>query len=611
MVVERPDGASVHVLGRSPDGTFSAVVPNARVGDRYRYRLDSDRLLPDPASRFQPDGVHGPSQIVDPQSFHWTDEGWRGLDLGDAVFYELHVGAFSPEGTFAGVTARLPYIAALGVSAIELMPVADFPGSRNWGYDGVALYAPARCYGSPDDLRQLVDAAHALGLGVFLDVVYNHLGPDGAYLSAFSPYYFTERHHTPWGAGLNLDGEHSGMVREFFFENALHWVHEYHLDGLRLDATHALADGSPRHFLAELTARVQQSVTARRVLMVAEDHRNLNWMMKPEAEGGWGVDAVWADAFHHQCRRLLAGDSEGYYRDYSGSAGDLAATIRRGWFYTGQFSTHLGERRGTDPTGLPACRFVICLQNHDQIGNRAHGERLHRQIEPCAYRAAVVVLLLAPETPLLFMGQEWAASTPFLYFTDHHTELGRLVTEGRRHEFRQFAAFADPATREQIPDPQAPTSFFSSRLLWNEQLREPHASVLRLHQALLAVRRRQLARHGAAAFHVAAIGDDTIVMRRDGPDDAFLIVARLRGAGVVNLMPSRVTSLEDDSNATSGLWRPILHTEDTEFCPDPVPPILDFAAGAATICFQRPSAIVLKRVRKTSAAGAVDDPDAP
>ena len=381
VIVERSDGPSIYALDRSPDGTFSAVMRDVRAGDRYRYRLDNDRLLPDPASRFQPEGVHGPSQVVDPRLFRWNDGRWAGLDLDGLVFYELHVGTFSPEGTFAGVTARLPALAALGITAVELMPVADFPGSRNWGYDGVALFAPARCYGTPDDLRRLVDTAHGLGLAVFLDVVYNHLGPDGAYLSAFSPYYFTEQHHTPWGARLNFDGDRSRMVREFFIENARHWVHEYHIDGLRLDATHAITDDSPRHFLAELASRVRESATGRRVLVVAEDHRNLNWMLKPERDGGWGVDAAWADDFHHQCRRLLAGDSEGYYRDCSGRTDDVATTIRQGWFYTGQLSTNLGEPRGTDPTGIPANRFVICLQNHDQIGNRALGERLHGQID--------------------------------------------------------------------------------------------------------------------------------------------------------------------------------------------------------------------------------------
>ena len=553
--------------------------------------------FPIPHRGFSPKACTGRHKSSTRESFGWTDERWTGLDLNDIVFYELHVGTFSPEGTFAGVTARLPQLAALGITAIELMPVADFPGSRNWGYDGVALFAPARCYGTPDDLRPLVDTAHALGLGVFLDVVYNHLGPDGAYLSAFSPYYFTERHHTPWGAGLNFDGDQSAMVREFFIENACHWVHEYHIDGLRLDATHAIADDGPRHFLAELTARVRESAAGRRVLVVAEDHRNLNRMLKPERDGGWGLDAVWADGFHHQSRRLLAGDSEGYYRDFSGRTDDLATTIRRGWFYTGQFSTHLGEPRGTDPTGIAATRFVICLQNHDQIGNRALGERLHHQIEQAAYRAASVMLLMAPETPMLFMGQEWAASTPFLYFTDHHAALGRLVTEGRRNEFRDFAAFADLTAREQIPDPQALETFLSSRLDWDERLREPHASTLRLYQALLALRRREPACRHVTAFHVAALDDATIAIRRDGSHDTLLVVVRLRGAGLVDVTPA-LGAPKNDTPRPLGRWQPILTSEDPAFSPDPSPPEFEDAVNMRIVRFVRPSAVILRRIHE-------------
>ena len=331
VVLARPDEEHSYSLDRDRDGAFSGVVSAAAPGDRYRYRLDGGPPLPDPASRWQPDGVHGPSQVVDPNAFAWTDVGWTGRELADIVFYELHVGTFSPEGTFAGVAARLGAIAELGVSAIELMPVADFPGSRNWGYDGVALFAPARCYGTPDDLRHLVDAAHRLGLAVFLDVVYNHFGPDGAYAMAFSPHYVTDRHHTPWGAAINFDGDHSDMVRAFFIENACHWVHEYHIDGLRLDATHAIADDSPRHFLAELTARVHDSVRGRRVLLVAEDARNLNWIARPEADGGWGFDAVWADDFHHHAPaspgRRQRGLLSRLQRQRRGSGGDAAARL--------------------------------------------------------------------------------------------------------------------------------------------------------------------------------------------------------------------------------------------------------------------------------------------
>ena len=403
------------------------------------------------------------------------------------VFYELHVGTFTPEGTFRGVLERLPYLKNLGITAIELMPVADFPGNRNWGYDGVALFAPARCYGEPGDLRALVDAAHQHGLAVYLDVVYNHLGPDGAYANVFSPHYFTDRHQSPWGSGVNLDGPHSAEVRRFFIENALHWVHEYHIDGLRLDATHAMQDDSPVHFLAELTTTVREQ-SGRPVLFVAEDHRNLARMLRPVAAGGWGIDAVWADDFHHQARVHVAHDHEGYYADFTGRAEDLATTLRQGWFFSGQHSTFLGGPRGSDPSGLSPKQFVVCIQNHDQIGNRADGARLHHEVDEGTFRALSTLLLLLPQTPLLFMGQEWAASSPFLFFTDHADDLGRKVTEGRRQEFSAFAAFADPARRAAIPDPQDPRTFARSRLQWDEAERDPHARMRRLYQRLLEIR---------------------------------------------------------------------------------------------------------------------------
>jgi maltooligosyltrehalose trehalohydrolase len=594
VVIERSTEPDVRALARSPDGTFSAIVADVHVGDRYRYRLDRERSFPDPASRYQPLGIHGPSMVVDPCAFRWSADRRRGVTLADLLLYELHIGTFSPQGTFAGATARLPYLKNLGVTAIELMPVADFPGSRNWGYDGVSLYAPARCYGTPDDLRRLVDAAHRLELAVVLDVVYNHLGPDGAYLSAFSPYYFTERHQTPWGAGLNFDGDHSDQVRAFFIENALHWVHEYHVDGLRLDATHAIADDSPRHFLAELTARLHGSTSDPRPLVIAEDHRNLNWMLQPELTGGWGIDAVWADGFHHQCRRLLAGDSEGYYGDYTGRTDDLATTIRQGWFYTGQVSRYLGERRGTDPRGISAARFVICIQNHDQIGNRALGERLNHEIDLAAYRAASVLLLMAPETPLLFMGQEWAASTPFLYFTDHHDELGKLVTAGRRAEFQSFSAFADAAARERIPSPQELSTYSSSCLAWNERLIEPHASTLRLYRELLALRRREPALRGGMPFHVAAFDDATVGIQRATGGDTFLTVVRLKGAGTIDLVGRALTGQADPHDPVAP-WELILTSEDAAFAPDPLPPDIDTARSPTRVRFARPSAIILRR----------------
>ncbi len=588
-----------HALEKGADGTFAGSVRGARPGDRYRYLLDGEGPYPDPASRFQPKGVHGPSEVVDASRFAWFDAGWDGVALERLVLYELHVGTFTPTGTFAAVIEKLPYLVHVGVTAIELMPVADFPGQRNWGYDGVCLFAPARCYGTPDDLRRLVDEAHRLGLGVVLDVVYNHLGPDGNYLGSFSPFYFSTRHKTPWGAAMNLDGDDSGPVREFLIENALHWVHEYHFDGLRLDATHALIDESPRHFLAELSSRVRDSVQGRRVLLIAEDHRNLAHMVRPEVQDGWGLDAVWADDFHHQVRRGLAGDDEGYYRDFSGSLPDLAATLKRGWFFCGQDSEYMKGPRGTDPAGLAPQSFVICVQNHDQVGNRAFGERLNQQIDLAAYRAATVLLLLAPQTPLLFMGQEWAAKTPFLYFTDHHAEMGKLVTKGRRKEFRHFSAFADPTSRERIPDPQDSRTFAASQVDWTEAEREPHASTLRLYCALLELRRSECSFQPGQGdgFDAIAIGNNALLLQRPAPEsDTMLAVIQWRGAGTVDLRREG----EHQAKVRERPWAVVLHTEESRFSPDPMTPAVDLSGVAPVIGFSRPGAVLLRIAQPAS-----------
>jgi maltooligosyltrehalose trehalohydrolase len=583
------DGAP-RLLSRDADGTFGGFVPGLAAGARYRYRLDGDGPFPDPASRFQPEGVHGPSEVVDAATFAWSDQAWRGRPLEDVVAYELHVGTFTPEGTFAGAAEKLSFLRDLGVTAVQIMPVADFPGERNWGYDGVAPFAPARCYGKPDDLRRLVDRAHGLGLAVILDVVYNHFGPDGAYQGAFSPHYFTTRHTTPWGQAINLDGLHRERVREYFMENACHWVREYHFDGLRLDATHALLDDSPRHFLAELAARVKAAAPERHVLLIAEDHGNVAHMVRPPGEGGWGLDAEYSDDLHHQVRRALAGDSEGYYGDFTGSAPDLAETIRDGWFFKGQHSAHRGGPRGTDPGGIPPPRFLVFLQNHDQIGNRARGERLHHEIDLAAYRAATVLLLSAPETPLLFMGQEWAASAPFLYFTNHDPELGRLVTEGRRREFKGFRAFSDPAARERIPDPQAVETFRRSRLDWAEREREPHASVWRLYQALLALRREDplLRFETWEGFHARAFGDAAIVMTRHLPGrGALAVLVQLRGSGPVELRAA-------DVGGMGGTWSVVLDTEGSAYAEDPRPPETFLDSPAPRVWFARPGAVILR-----------------
>ena len=580
------DARSV-ILTRQPDGTHATRCDDVGPGARYRYRLDGRGPFPDPVSRAQPDGVHGASEVVDP-TFSWTDQGWSGLALRDAVVYELHVGTFTPAGTFAGVTERLPYLAQLGVSAVELMPVAESAGMRNWGYDGVALFAPSHVYGSPDDLRRLVNRAHELSLAVVLDVVYNHLGPDGAYHAEFSPYYFSPDRQSPWGPAINYDGTRSDQTRAFFVENALYWLHEYHLDGLRLDATHAIADDSPTHIIAELASRVRASERGDS-LLIAEDGRNATVVVTPLEEGGWGLDGVWADDLHHQIRRATAGDSDGYFHDYSGSMEDLVQTICQGWFYRGERSRYLEAQQGTDPAGLPFKRFVVCLQNHDQVGNRALGDRLHHAVDPAVYRALVTLVCCLPETPLLFMGQEWAASAPFQYFTDHHEALGRMVTEGRRQALSRFRLFSDPAARERIPDPQAPSTFETSRLDWSEREQAGHVHVYRLHAAVLALRGTTAAFRGPSVSGdpvAVAIGARTVAVTRTGleGDAGVVVVCHIGGPDTVRL---------DDGPDTRTGWDVHLSTEDTEFVEQSIP-ITVSTGSSPSIRFGRPGAVVLR-----------------
>jgi maltooligosyltrehalose trehalohydrolase len=538
VLIEGPGEPRSWPLAPEGEGLFAGTVHDAGPGTLYRYSINGGEPMPDPASRFQPFGVHGPSEVIDAAAYAWGDAAWRGIDPSRAVFYELHVGTFTRAGTFDRAIERIAYLRDLGVTIIELMPVADFPGERNWGYDGVCLFAPSRAYGRPEDLRRFVDVAHQAGLGVMLDVVYNHLGPDGAYLYAFAPEYFSSRHESAWGQSVNLDGPHSQIVREFILDNVRHWLTEYHLDGLRLDATHALADESSPHIVAEI-ARTVHDVTDGRAMVVAEDHRNDAHMLRERPDGGWGLDGVWADDFHHIVRRILAGDHEGYYADYRASVHDLAATIEHGWFFTGQYSEHLGHPRGTDPSGIPLRKFVICLQNHDQVGNRAFGDRLNDNIDLAAFRAASTLLLFAPQTPLLFMGQEWAASTPFRYFTDHGEELGQQVVSGRRREFERFSAFRDPAVRDLIPSPQATETFESSRLDWTQRAREPHQRVWQLYRRCLDLRARWLARADARRarddVRAEACGEDTLVLRYSGANAQLVVVSRLRGSGTVRV----------------------------------------------------------------------------
>jgi maltooligosyltrehalose trehalohydrolase len=507
-------------------GYFALHVPGVGAGQLYRIRPGGGGPFPDPASRSQPRGVHGPSEVVS-DAFAWTDRGFTGRPIEDLVIYEVHVGAATPEGTFDALVPKLAGLRALGVTALELMPIASFPGSRGWGYDGVALYAPHASYGGPDGLRRLVDAAHAEGLAVLLDVVYNHLGPDGNYLRCYARDYFTDRHTTPWGDALHFDGPGSAPVREHFLANAAMWIRDHHLDGLRLDATHAIADDSPVPIVQAIADRARAAAPDRRVVVIAEDERNVRDLVLPVPAGGQGLDGVWADDFHHAMRRLLAGDRDGYYRDYRGDAAEIATILERGWLYEGAHSIHHGGPRGTSAEGIDPASFVHCLQNHDQIGNRALGDRLGASVGPGLFRAASALLLLSPHTPLIFMGQEWNASTPFLYFTDHHEELGRAVTEGRRREFAAFGAFA----KESIPDPQAESTFLRSKLDPTEAARAGHAGTLAWYRALLRLRAEHpaLASSARRRFRAEALGREGVAIHRFGGGARLVVVVALLG----------------------------------------------------------------------------------
>lgn len=492
------EGAAEAVLpmAAEQEGWFGIVTDMATVGTLYRFRVNGDLRVPDPASRFQPQDVHGPSEVIDPCAWEWQDSHWHGRPWEEAVIYELHVGTFTPQGTFAAAMEKLDHLVNLGVTAIEIMPVADFPGARNWGYDGVLLYAPDSRYGRPEDLKALVDAAHARGLMVFMDVVYNHFGPEGNYLHAYAPQFFTTRHKTPWGAAINYDGEHSRWVRQFVIHNALYWLEEYHLDGLRLDAVHAIVDDSQPDLLTELAERVRATFGDRRHihLVLENDHNSAHHLTRDEKQKPLWYTAQWNDDIHHVLHVLLTGEKGGYYSDYSDDPMYyLGSCLTDGFAYQGQRSRYRDDQpRGEPSKHLPPSAFVSFLQNHDQIGNRAMGERIGALTRPEALRAATCLLLLAPEPPLLFMGQEWNSSQPFLFFCDFGPELAESVINGRREEFARFPEFSDPSARERIPNPLSPETFTRSMLDWNEINEPEHHAWFELHRHLLGLRQRRL-----------------------------------------------------------------------------------------------------------------------
>ena len=513
-------------LTAEPEGYFSGLMEEARAGALYRFRLDGGDSFPDPASRFQPQGPHGPSEVVDSAAYRWRDNHWHGAKIEGQVIYELHLGTFTRDGDWASAAAELPELADLGVTCLELMPVAEFAGRFNWGYDGVYPYAPCRVYGRPDDFRAFVDAAHAVGIAVILDVVYNHFGPDGCYVRQFSEEYFTDRYATDWGEAINFDGPHCGPVREYFYHNAGYWIDEYHLDGLRLDATQNIYDDSADHILTAITRRVHHVRGARTTLLIAEDETQDVARTRAVESGGHGMDAVWTDDFHHSARVALTGRNEGYYCDFLGTPQEFISAAKRGFLYQGQRSRFQSRRRGTPAQHVALPRFVTYLQNHDQVANSGRGDRLDKLAAPGRYRAFTTLFLLGPWTPMLFQGQEFAASQPFLFFADHHPELAPLVAVGRARSLRQFRSLALPETQAALLDPCDPATFERCKLDFGE--REKHAGIYALHRDLLRLRRedpvfREQGRHGIDG---AVLGPQALVLRffAEGGADRLLLL---------------------------------------------------------------------------------------
>lgn len=552
------EGLSVRLLGEverieplSPagDGYHEATIEGARTGANYLLRLPDGVDRPDPASRFQPEGPHGPSQIVELR-FDWTDQAFTNPAMARHVIYELHVGTFTPEGTFEGIIPRLAALRDLGVTAIELMPVAQFPGTRNWGYDGVGLFAAQDSYGGPDGLRRLVNAAHGHGLAVFLDVVYNHLGPEGNYLHDFGP-YFTDRYHTPWGKALNFDGPHADGVREFFIQNALSWCEDHHVDGLRLDAVHAIVDNSPLPFVEELVAALHDAGARlnRRILVMPESAANDARIIRSRDLGGFGADAQWNDDFHHALRTCLSGERAGYYASY-GTAEHLARAFRRGYVYTGEFSPFHQRRHGRPTTGIGADRFIVFSQNHDQVGNRAEGDRPRALVDFEGRKAAAALTLLSPFVPMLFMGEEHDEPAPFQYFISHTDErLVEAVRKGRRAEFESFQ------WRGEIPDPQAEETFARSRIDWTLRERQPHSRMLALYRELLRLRREHPALTSLDREHLAAeVLDERGLLRIE----RWSAAPSARVCVLANLCAERL----DGHLPAGGRWRRMLDTAD-------------------------------------------------
>ena len=550
-VVVRLSGAESRIVPMVRDewGYHVATVDRIAPDAQYVYRLADARERPDPASRFQPHGVHGPSQVVDFRQFQWTDALWKGRPLEKSVFYELHVGTYTPEGTFETLIEHLAELSDLGVNTIELMPIAQFPGSRNWGYDGVYPFAPQNTYGGPIGLQKLVDAAHQHGFAVALDVVYNHLGPEGNYLEDYGP-YFANSYQTPWGQALNYDGPDSGPVRRYFVENALYWLDKYHLDALRLDAIHGIFDFSARHLLSELREEVESLAKrrGRHIHLIAESDLNDSRILHGPKRGGYELDAQWSDDFHHSLHSLLTGERAGYYSDF-GTVHHLAETLRNGWYYSGEYSGFRRRCHGNSPRGLAPSRFVVCSQNHDQIGNRAIGERLSKLVDFEGLKLAAGVTLLSPFVPLLFMGEEYGEKSPFQYFTSHgDPDLIEAVRKGRRKEFAAFGR------QDEVPDPQNESTFEASKLIHVLKETEPHRTLRLFYKELLRIRRDCL------------LGDRTGLHVSENEESVLMIYPSsglLRALAILFYFGRRTGAWQ--MALPSGVWKKMLDSADSKW----------------------------------------------
>lgn len=557
-------------LQSEENGYFSGFVKDASIGTRYRFKLNGqDSLYPDPASRFQPEGPHGSSQVIDPSIFKWTDQNWKGVEREGRVLYEMHVGTFTQQGTWASAKRELLELADLGVSIIEMMPVAEFPGKFGWGYDGVNLFAPTHLYGHPDDLRSFIDYAHAVGIAVILDVVYNHFGPDGNYLPAFTKHYVTKRYMTEWGETINFDSEENGGVREFILANAGYWIDEFHFDGLRLDATQVIFDHSSNHILKEIKQTVDQKANGRQTYVIAENELQQSILVRSVEEGGYGLDALWNDDFHHTALVRLTGRNDAYYQDYLGTPQEFVSTFKYGYLYQGQWYLWHEKKRGQANFRInPSC-FVNFLQNHDQIANSAHGFRIHQLTDPGNYRAMTALFILAPSTPMLFQGQEFAASTPFYYFADHLPELSELIFKGRKEFFKRFACISEPEIQAGIPVPSDPDTFNQCKLNFSE--RHLHVADYNLHRDLLRLRKQDAVfkTPRSASLDGAVLNHDAFLLRFFGEqEDCRLLIVNFGVDFFLSPAPEPLIAPPEGTK-----WEKLWSSEDSRYHGGGTPPL--------------------------------------